>query len=76
MAKNIRVIVLLAVAAAVLAVWAFDRVTNPDAEVVVTRGGFAERAERIPGITVVEIASAAKGAADEWQRVIDALPTA
>ena len=35
MAKNIRVIVLLAVAAAVLAVWAFDRVTNPDAEVVV-----------------------------------------
>ena len=28
----------------------------PDAEVVVTRGGFAERAKRVPGITVVEIA--------------------
>ena len=28
----------------------------PDAEVVVTRGGFAQRAKRIPGIAVVEIA--------------------
>ncbi len=29
---------------------------HPEAEIVVTRGGFAERAKRIPGITIVEIA--------------------
>lgn len=29
---------------------------HPEAEVIVTRGGFAERAKRVPGITVVEIA--------------------